>query len=619
MGWPACGGFALAPDGRCASDALDPRRCRARSPSAVGRWRIVTGWKPRRHGWNAIDRGSVCTVARLPLGGTLLLRLGESPSAAAIFHYLGHAILVRRLPPNRPGCAWASRLPEAWRRLEAAIIVPNATSPALMRRCASSCRGCPPATHARPLRAVDTASLGQFQREEPARLFRRHCHRAPSGGERQIPGGRPEPAVRPWPAVCRSANHCLPRFPVPHAAWRPLDGRPISAGGTPAERPDPHADRPRAQNLAGFTVADPCVGCRSSVMVLNRSRARFYQNFSMPASMRPSLHPVHAGFNRRVEKARGLAADGCIAYLEDAVAEDAKAWRAARSLRRSRRRAMSQRKRKIALNGLTTAWGEADLLAAADMAIDGVVLPKVESAAAVQQAEAKLVAAGASAGCLIWCMLETPLGVLRAQEIASSSRRVGGLIMGTSDLTKDLGAQHVPDRAPLLAALGHCLLAARAFGLTILDGVHLDLADDEFPRRMSPGPRLSNLTEDAHASQDDRRGERGIRARRRRSMVAPHHSGTGAVAAGKGLLGRWQTSKTSTSKRPPHSCEVRRRACFYAMRPTLGVTQRRGDAVQLAVAKKPPATAPGASGSIGLRGGAHPVHCRSRKVMPFPR
>jgi citrate lyase subunit beta/citryl-CoA lyase len=90
-----------------------------------------------------------------------------------------------------------------------------------------------------------------------------------------------------------------------------------------------------------------------------------------------------------------------------------------------------------------------------------------------------LVAAGASEGCLIWCMLETPLGVLRAQEVASSSRRAGGLIMGTSDLTKDLGAKHVRDRLPLLAALGHCLLAARAFGLPILDGVHLDLADDE--------------------------------------------------------------------------------------------------------------------------------------------
>ncbi len=186
------------------------------------------------------------------------------------------------------------------------------------------------------------------------------------------------------------------------------------------------------------------------------------------------------GSNRRaLEKARELAADGCIFDLEDAVAPDAKILARDQVAAAAAAGGYGRREILVRINGLTTAWGEADLSAAADMAIDGVVLPKVESAAAVQQAEAKLVAAGASAGCLIWCMLETPLGVLRAQEIASSSRRVGGLIMGTSDLTKDLGAQHVPDRAPLLAALGHCLLAARAFGLTILDGVHLDLSDDE--------------------------------------------------------------------------------------------------------------------------------------------
>ena len=186
------------------------------------------------------------------------------------------------------------------------------------------------------------------------------------------------------------------------------------------------------------------------------------------------------GSNRRaLEKARGLAADGCIFDLEDAVAPDAKVLARDQVTAAVAAGGYGRREILVRINGLTTAWGQADLANAAGMAIDGVVLPKVESAATVQQAEATLVAAGASAGCLIWCMLETPLGVLRAEEIASSSRRVGGLIMGTSDLTNDLGAQHVRDRTPLLAALGHCLLVARAFGLPILDGVHLDLADDE--------------------------------------------------------------------------------------------------------------------------------------------
>lgn len=113
------------------------------------------------------------------------------------------------------------------------------------------------------------------------------------------------------------------------------------------------------------------------------------------------------------------------------------------------------------------------------MPIDGVLLPKVESADAVRQAEAVLLDAGAPGHLAIWCMIETPRGVLRAEAIASASPRVGGLIMGTSDLTKDLHARHTRERLPLLPAFGHCLLVARAFGLAILDGVHLDLADDE--------------------------------------------------------------------------------------------------------------------------------------------
>jgi len=201
----------------------------------------------------------------------------------------------------------------------------------------------------------------------------------------------------------------------------------------------------------------------------------------MPASIRPrrSILFMPGSSRRALEKARGLGADGCIFDLEDAVAPDAKVLAREQVTAAVAAGGYGRREIMVRINGLTTAWGQADLAATTGMAIDGVVLPKVESAATVHLAEATLVAAGASAGCLIWCMLETPLGVLHAQEIASSSQSVGGLIMGTSDLTKDLAAQHVRDRSPLLAALGHCLLAARAFGLPILDGVHLDLADDE--------------------------------------------------------------------------------------------------------------------------------------------
>ena len=76
-------------------------------------------------------------------------------------------------------------------------------------------------------------------------------------------------------------------------------------------------------------------------------------------------------------------------------------------------------------------------------------------------------------------MMETPLAMLRADAIAGSAHRLAALVMGTSDLAKELGAAHTRDRLPFVTGLGLCLLAARAHGLAILDGVHLDLGDDE--------------------------------------------------------------------------------------------------------------------------------------------
>ena len=110
---------------------------------------------------------------------------------------------------------------------------------------------------------------------------------------------------------------------------------------------------------------------------------------------------------------------------------------------------------------------------------DAVLLPKVESGDAVRKAEAVLRGAGAPDELALWCMMETPLGILHAEEIAGASPRVAGFVMGTSDLTKDLHAAHTPLRLPMLTSLSVCLLAARAYGLAIVDGVYLDLNDDE--------------------------------------------------------------------------------------------------------------------------------------------
>jgi citrate lyase subunit beta/citryl-CoA lyase len=201
----------------------------------------------------------------------------------------------------------------------------------------------------------------------------------------------------------------------------------------------------------------------------------------MSATIRPrrSLLYMPGSNPRALEKARGLPADGLILDLEDAVAPDAK-----KSARTIVAAALAQggyggREIVLRVNAIDTPWGHADLAAAAPMPIDAVLLPKVESAERVRLTVSLLDALGAPEELSVWCMLETPLGILNAREIAAAGPRLATLVLGTSDLTKDLHALATRDRLPLLTSLSLAILAARAFGLTILDGVHLDLTDQE--------------------------------------------------------------------------------------------------------------------------------------------
>ena len=195
-----------------------------------------------------------------------------------------------------------------------------------------------------------------------------------------------------------------------------------------------------------------------------------------PGSIRPrrSLLFMPGANSRALEKSRDLPADGLIFDLEDAVAPDAKDAARANVTAAVHRGGYGRRELVLRINPLGSVWGEADLATAASLPLDAVLLPKVESAAQVRDTAARL---GAASGLALWCMIETPRGVLAAAEIAAAPR-VAALVMGTSDLTKDLRAREMPDRLPLLTSLQLVLLAARAHGLAALDGVHLDLADD---------------------------------------------------------------------------------------------------------------------------------------------
>jgi citrate lyase subunit beta/citryl-CoA lyase len=200
----------------------------------------------------------------------------------------------------------------------------------------------------------------------------------------------------------------------------------------------------------------------------------------MPSVIRPRRSVLFMpGSNARaIERAKTLSADALIFDLEDAVAPDAK--ETARQMVCNAVRAGGYGKREliVRVNSLATAWGDADLAAVATCGADAVLLPKVEGSDAVQQALNTLTERGAPEQLAIWCMLETPRGILRAEDIAASER-VAALVMGTSDLTKELHARHTRERLPMLPSLGWCLLVGRAYGLAVLDGVHLDLNDDE--------------------------------------------------------------------------------------------------------------------------------------------
>jgi citrate lyase subunit beta/citryl-CoA lyase len=182
---------------------------------------------------------------------------------------------------------------------------------------------------------------------------------------------------------------------------------------------------------------------------------------------------------RALEKAKTIAADGLIFDLEDAVTPDAKPTARLSAVAAVTSKAYGRREVMIRANALDTSFCRDDLMAIATSGADGVVLPKVNDAGDVRQAAELLSSAGAPATLAIWAMMETPRGIMNVREIAQASPRLAGLCVGTADLAKDLHCAHPADRAPMLMALQTCIMAARAHGLFVLDGVHVDLDDDK--------------------------------------------------------------------------------------------------------------------------------------------
>ena len=200
----------------------------------------------------------------------------------------------------------------------------------------------------------------------------------------------------------------------------------------------------------------------------------------MPKTARPRRSVLYMpGSNARaLEKAKLLPADGLILDLEDAVAPDAKEIARKQVCDVVQGGGYGMREIIIRVNGLATPWGYGDIAAAARTRADAILLPKVESADAIRHMEAIMKANGAPETMAIWAMMETPRSVLESQRIAESSPRMTCLVMGTSDLAKELDCAHTHERLPFITSLSLCMLAARAAGLAIVDGVYLDLKDE---------------------------------------------------------------------------------------------------------------------------------------------
>ena len=186
--------------------------------------------------------------------------------------------------------------------------------------------------------------------------------------------------------------------------------------------------------------------------------------------------------DRALEKARSLPADALILDLEDSVAPDAKSQARDKVIAAVKGGGYGARELIIRVNALDTPWGADDLKAAASVAADAILVPKVSRPGDMVSAAKLLKAQGAPAQTRLWAMMETPLAILNARDIAGvaadAETRFSCLVLGTNDLLKESRARAAGDRFAIIPWLAASVLAARAFGLDVIDGVYNDFKDE---------------------------------------------------------------------------------------------------------------------------------------------
>ncbi|MEO9820496.1 MAG: CoA ester lyase [Paracoccaceae bacterium] len=190
--------------------------------------------------------------------------------------------------------------------------------------------------------------------------------------------------------------------------------------------------------------------------------------------MRPlrSVLYIPASKPRALDKARNLPIDAIIFDLEDAVSQDEKIAARATLAEALSAGGYGNRLKIVRVNGHDTEWGADDIKAVAEMKPDVLLIPKVSSPSDLD------IVVKLAPDLPLWAMMETPKGMLNAAAIAAHPA-LEGMVMGTNDLAKELQTRFRQDRLPLVTGLGLCLLAAKAEGLAIVDGVYNAFKDDE--------------------------------------------------------------------------------------------------------------------------------------------
>ncbi len=186
-----------------------------------------------------------------------------------------------------------------------------------------------------------------------------------------------------------------------------------------------------------------------------------------------------ASNERALDKAKTLPTDGLILDLEDSVAPDAKDAARELACAAAKSGAYGRREVTIRINAIDSEWHWDDLRAACAAGPDAIVVPKITSRKQVRYLARMLDRLHAPESTQLWAMIESPAAILEIEKTVGSDPRLTVLVLGTNDLVKELNAEHVPGREPLLYALSKVVMAARAEGLAVLDGVYNDVKDTE--------------------------------------------------------------------------------------------------------------------------------------------